>query len=228
MQASTTSAASVSDLSKLYGSFAALRRVSCDFAAGGFHVLLGPNGAGKSTLLRALAGLLTPTSGTIVTLGGSPHAVHARMAYMSHAPMLYEELSAMENLRYFARLQNPAATCDCNGSPEMALRAVGLDPAITRPVSQFSQGMRQRVSMARALVGDPELLLLDEPFSNMDVGGARELVHLLLDFRTWPLPSGAKRTVIVTTHQFELVHDVADSVIEMRAGSIVAPKENAA
>jgi heme ABC exporter ATP-binding subunit CcmA len=221
MQSSPITAASVRDLSKLYGSFAALKRVSCDFSAGGFHVLLGPNGAGKSTLLRVLAGLITPSSGTVQALGGTPYGQRHRMAYMSHAPMLYEELSAMENLRYFSRLQNPGASCDCTGSPEMALRAVGLDPAITRPVSQFSQGMRQRVSMARALVSDPELLLLDEPFSNMDVAGAKELVHLLLDFRTWPLTGGAKRTVIVTTHQFELVSDAADHVITMRNGSLV-------
>ncbi len=221
MQDSSLSAASVSDLSKLYGRFAALRRVSCSFAAGGFHVLLGPNGAGKSTLLRVLAGLITPTSGTVRVLGETPYDVRSRMAYMSHAPMLYEELTAMENLRYFSRLQNPGATCDCSGSPEMALRAVGLDPHLTRPVSQFSQGMRQRASMARALVGDPEILLLDEPFSNMDATGARELVNLLLDFRTWPIAGGRKRTVIVTTHQFELVSDVGDTVVRIAAGSIV-------
>lgn len=221
-------AATVTGISKLYGSFAALKRVSCSFPAGGFHVLLGPNGAGKSTLLRIIAGLITPSGGTIDVLGGTSFSRRDRIAYMSHAPMLYDELSAMENLRYFSRLQHPGATCDCAGSPEMALRAVGLDPALTRPVSQFSQGMRQRVSMARALVGDPELLLLDEPFSNMDAAGARELVQLLLDFRTWPL-SGAPggRTVIVTTHQYELVSDVADTVVQMRTGSIV-PAEAAA
>ncbi len=214
-------AATVQNVSRLYGSFAALRRVTHSFAAGGFHVLLGPNGAGKSTLLRVLAGLVSPSSGSVEVLGGDPHSVRSRMAYMSHAPMLYEELSAMENLRYFSRLSQPGATCDCSGSPEMALRAVGLDPAMTRPVSQFSQGMRQRVSMARALVADPELLLLDEPFSNMDVGGARELVALLLDFRSWPMAGGkAARTVIMTTHQFDLVQDVADSVVTMRNGAI--------
>lgn len=228
MQPTDIPAAEVTNLSRLYGSFAALKRVSCSFSAGGFHVLLGPNGAGKSTLLRVLAGLITPTSGTVHTLGGIPFDERQRMAYMSHAPMLYEELTAMENLRYFARLQNPAATCDCSGSPEMALRAVGLDPHLPRPVSQFSQGMRQRVSMARALVGDPELLLLDEPFSNMDVAGAKDLVSLLLDFRTWPLPNGASRTVIVTTHQFDLVQHAADSVVHMRSGSIVAPPVEAA
>ena len=222
-------AATLQNVSRLYGNFAALKRVSCEFLPGGFHVLLGPNGAGKSTLLRVIAGLVTPSSGSVEVLGGDPQEQRARIAYMSHAPMLYEELSSMENLRYFSRLQRPGATCDCGGSPEMALRAVGLDPMITRPVSQFSQGMRQRVSMARALVGDPELLLLDEPFSNMDAGGARELVQLLLDFRTWPLPGNeAKRTIIVTTHQFELVQDVADTVVHMRAGSIITAEAHAA
>lgn len=218
------SAVEVSGLSKLYGSFAALKRVACTFPQGGFHVLLGPNGAGKSTLLRMIAGLITPTAGTVRVLGSAPLAVKHRMAYMSHAPMLYEELSAMENLRYFSRLAHPGSDCDCTGSPEMALRAVGLDPHLARPVAQFSQGMRQRVSMARALVGDPELLLLDEPFSNMDAAGARELVELLLDFRTWPLANGAgrRRTVIVTTHQYELVSDVADTVVRMRAGTVLA------
>ncbi len=222
------SAVAVENVSRLYGAFAALKRVTCSFPSGGFHVLLGPNGAGKSTLLRIIAGLATPTSGTVRTLGASPQTTRSRIAYMSHAPMLYEELSAMENLRYFSRLQHPGAMCDCSGSPEMALRAVGIDPALQRPVSQFSQGMRQRVSMARALAGDPELLLLDEPFSNMDAVGARELVALLLDFRTWPVAgSAARRTVIVTTHQFDLVQDVADTVVQMRAGSVVQDEAKA-
>lgn len=223
-------AVTVQDVSKLYGSFAALRHVSCEFAAGSFHVLLGPNGAGKSTLLRTIAGLMTPSAGTVRVFGQEPTIVRARMAYMSHAPMLYDELTAMENLRYFARLQRGPVGCDCNGSPEMALRAVGLDPALARPIAQFSQGMRQRVSMARALIADPELLLLDEPFSNMDAAGARELVALLVDFLTWPLHGNpdAKRTVILTTHQLDLVEHVADSLLHMRAGGLVAPKAQAA
>ena len=215
-------AARTQDASVLYGGFAALKRVSCSFARGGFHVLLGPNGAGKSTLLRVLAGLITPGSGTVEVLGSAPRNSLRRLAYMSHASMLYDEFSAMENLRYFARLQHPGATCDCAGSPEMALRAVGIDPALARPVAELSQGMRQRVSMARALVGDPELLLLDEPFSNMDAAGARELVQLLLDYRTWPVAGSQDgRTVIVTTHQYELVADAADTVVEMRSGTVV-------
>lgn len=216
--------AQATDVSRLYGSFAALRRVTCSFAAGGMHVLLGENGAGKSTLLRTFAGLVTPTSGTVRVLGLTPAEARSRIAYMSHASMLYDELSAMENLHYFARLHCKADACAlCHASPEMALRAVGLDPKLTRPVAQFSQGMRQRVSMARALMADPELLLLDEPFSNMDVEGARDLVLLLRDFLTWPLSTGetGARTILVTTHQHELVTGVADSIVRLQRGAIV-------
>ena len=213
------------DVSRLYGGFAALRRVTCSFAAGGMHTLLGENGAGKSTLLRVAAGLVTPTAGTVRVLGGTPADNRHRIAYMSHAAMLYDELTPMENLRYFAQLHCSSDACSlCHASPEMALRAVGLDPHLKRSVSQLSQGMRQRVSLAAAILADPELLLLDEPFSNMDVNGARELVALLKDFLTWPLTGNARgaRTVIVTTHQHELVRDAADTTMYLRNGSVVA------
>jgi ABC-type multidrug transport system ATPase subunit len=153
---------------------------------------------------------------------------------MSHEAMLYDELSAMENLRYFAALQSQGRFhCNCATSPEMALRAVGLDPALTRPVGQYSQGMRQRASLARVLQTDPELLLLDEPFSNLDVPSAKHMVDLLLDFRTWPVESplqdggGAEtvvraRTVILTTHQPKLAEPLAETTLTMRAGAVIS------
>ena len=217
-------AVEVREVSRIYGDFAALRRVTCSFAPGGLHVLRGGNGAGKSTLLRVIAGLITPSSGTVRVLDGSPDQARTRLAYMSHAPMLYDEMTAMENLQYFARLHAaPGACARCSASPEMALRAVGVEPALARPVAQYSQGMRQRVSLARALMADPELLLLDEPFSNMDAEGAREIVALLRDFLTWPMASGeqARRTVILTTHQHELVRASADTVVRLERGSVV-------
>jgi ABC-type multidrug transport system ATPase subunit len=190
-------AASLSEVSKLYGSFAALRKVSADFPAGSSTVILGDNGAGKSTLLRMIAGLIAPTRGTVQVFGYEPQPQRRRIAYMSHDAMLYDELSAIENLRYFAALQRGCnSNCSCTASPEMALRAVGLDPALTRPVGQYSQGMRQRASLARALQSDPELLLLDEPFSNLDAASAQHMVDLLLDFRTWPVESPLR-----TSHQ---------------------------
>src|SRR5215471_5711095 len=212
--------ASLDSVSKLYGTFAALRNVSATFPAGSSTVILGENGAGKSTLLRVIAGLITPTRGKATVFDGRPQQHRHRIAYMSHATMLYDELTAMENLTYFATLHRGEG-CACVGSPEMALRAVGLDPSLSRPVGQYSQGMRQRASLARVLQTDPELLLLDEPFSNLDVASAEHLVELLADFRTWPTPAGQGRTLILTTHQAGLAEPLADRTITMRQGQII-------
>ena len=220
-----TNAVSLVGVSKTYGSFVALRNLSLELTAGTATVILGENGAGKSTLLRVLAGLTGVTRGKVEVLGGAPVARRGRVAYMSHAPMLYDELSAIENLKYFQTLHSDGG-CKCVGSPEMALRAVGLDPALTRPVAQYSQGMRQRASLARVLQTDPELLLLDEPFSNLDVESADQIVALLADFLTWPLQGpvegGAKRTVILTTHQAHLAAGLADVTLRLERGCVAS------
>jgi ABC-type multidrug transport system ATPase subunit len=213
-------AAELDAVSKIYGNFAALRNATASFPVGSCTMILGENGAGKSTLLRVIAGLITPTRGKATVMGTSPHEQRHRIAYMSHAAMLYDELTAMENLTYFAKLHRGEG-CDCVGSPEMALRAVGLDPTLTRPVGQYSQGMRQRTSLARVLQTDPEILLLDEPFSNMDVASSRQMVELLADFRTWPVPGGGARTIILTTHQASLAEPIADRTITMRQGQVI-------
>ncbi len=215
-------AASLEGVSKLFGTFAAIRNLSLTIERGTITVLLGENGAGKSTLLRLLAGLTMPSHGTLSVMGKRPTELRGRIAYMSHAPMLYDELSAMENLKYFATLHSDGG-CACVGSPEMALRAVGLDPALPRPVGQYSQGMRQRTSLARVLQADPEFLLLDEPFSNLDVGSAQHIVELLADFRTWPIHgSSAARTIVLTTHQAHLAESIADVTLTMDRGTIAS------
>jgi ABC-type multidrug transport system ATPase subunit len=221
-----TAAAELREVSKVYGAFAALRNVSTSFEMGSCTMILGENGAGKSTLLRMVAGLISPSRGSVATFGTTPQEQRGRIAYMSHAPMLYDELSAGENLRYFAGLRGDGCGL-CTGSPEMALRAVGLDPHLKRPVGQYSQGMRQRTSLARVLQSDPELLLLDEPFSNLDVESAEMMVTLLADFRTWPITSGpmagvGKRTIILTTHQAQLGAPIADTTLTMRSGKIAS------
>ena len=207
------------NVSRMFGRFPALRKISFSFIAGRCYVLLGENGAGKSTLLRILAGLLEPSVGTARMLSaGEPEKIasqRARIGYMSHAPMLYDELSAEENLRYFAGLYR---TCPCL-TPSEALHAVGLDPALTRPVGQFSQGMRQRTSLARVLLPQPELLLLDEPFSNMDMASASKMVTLLGKLRA------ANRTVVLTTHQKSLAEPLADYFLTMEAGQLISATE---
>jgi ABC-type multidrug transport system ATPase subunit len=155
-----------------------------------------------------------------------PRWQRRRIAYMSHEAMLYDELTAMENLRYFGRLHGEGGCASCG--PEQALRAVGLDPALTRSVGQYSQGMRQRASLARVLQTDPELLLLDEPFSNLDVDSARHMVELLMEFRTRPVSAastgqGARgRTILLTTHQAHLAEPLAETTLTMRAGTILS------
>jgi len=224
-------AAELNGVSKLFGTFAAVRNLTLTLVAGSSTVILGENGAGKSTLLRLLAGLAAPSYGTLNVLGGRPELQRGRIAYMSHATMLYDELTATENLNYFAELHRAAGDCGCSGSPEMALRAVGLDPKLSRPVSQYSQGMRQRVSLARALQTDPELLLLDEPFSNLDIAGAHQMVELLMDFLTWPLPGRAgRRTVVLTTHQAHLAEPLAALTLTLSGGALLSavPREAAA
>jgi heme ABC exporter ATP-binding subunit CcmA len=221
--AAQPNAVSLQSVSKIYGTFAALRNLSTTFPAGTCTVILGENGAGKSTLLRVIAGLITPTRGTVTVFAqSSPHQQRHRMAYMSHSPMLYDELTAMENLNYFASLHRDGG-CACVGSPEMALRAVGLDPTLTRPVGQYSQGMRQRTSLARVLQTDPELLLLDEPFSNLDAGSSQHMVELLADFRTWPVAGGGSRTILITTHLAKLAEPIADRTLTLRNGQILEP-----
>lgn len=205
--------ASLSGVSKLFGSFAALRQVSVDLEAGRCYVLIGENGAGKSTLLRILAGLLRPSFGTVKVFGTlDPHDARARIGYMSHAPMIYDELTAVENLRYFSSLYPGRPSL----SPEAALRQVGLDPELTRPLGQYSQGMRQRTSLARVLLPVPELLLLDEPFSNMDVESVSQMVELLATFRQ------SNRTIVLTTHQREHAAPIADWVLALKAGRVAS------
>jgi heme ABC exporter ATP-binding subunit CcmA len=204
--------ATVEDVSKLFGRFAALRHVSTTLQRGRCYLLLGENGAGKSTLLRVLAGLLRPTLGRVEVLGQKAAEARGRVGYMSHAAMLYDELTARENLEYTARLYAGQRCLGADG----ALRMVGLDPALARPVGQYSQGMRQRTSLARVLVSQPELLLLDEPFSNMDRASAERMLALLVELR------GAGRTIVLTTHQRELAEPMADEVLMMSNGALQA------
>lgn len=207
----TATCARVEGVSKLFGSFAALKQVSVELETGRCYVLIGENGAGKSTLLRILAGLLRPSFGKVSVFDGQdPHDARARIGYMSHAAMLYDELTGQENLRYWASLY-PGRACL---APAEALSQVGLDPELTRTLGQYSQGMRQRTSLARVLMPSPELLLLDEPFSNMDVESARQMVELLARFRQ------GSRTIVLTTHQRELAAPIADYVLALHAGRV--------
>ena len=203
---------SVTNLIKQFGRFAALRGVSADFAGGKLYAILGDNGAGKTTLLRTLAGLNRASSGKVTILGTSNfHDVCQQVGYMAHPSLLYDEMSGMENLAYVAQLYGIADGSRCAD----VIRSVGLDPELKRPVGQYSQGMRQRMSLARALLHDPKILLLDEPFSNVDLHSAGGMVRLLARTRD------QGKTLFVVTHQASLLEGAADEFSWMEAGKII-------
>jgi ABC-type multidrug transport system ATPase subunit len=200
-------------VSKLFGRFAALHDLSATLASGRLYGLLGENGAGKTTLLRIIAGLSRPSRGSVRVLGSPDvRSVTARVGYMAHSTLLYDELTAGENLEYFGALYGlrpPSASNDL-------LEAVGLaNVDRKRRVSQYSQGMKQRLALARAMIPSPDLLLLDEPFSNVDGKSIAAMAALLGQLRD----RGA--TLIVITHQLEALAAVADEWITLHAGTIV-------
>ncbi len=206
------------EVSKLYGSFAALRKITAEFSAGQCYVILGQNGAGKSTLLRVIAGLIRPTYGSRAVLGSAQAgSTRSRIGYLGHDSMLYDELTALENLRYFALLYaDEIHSATPPWKPEEALEIVGLDARLDRPVGKFSQGMRQRAALARVLMAKPELLLLDEPFSNVDAGSSAQMLQVLAQLRADGM------TILVTTHQPELARPIADCFCTMNDGQIVS------
>ena len=214
----SSSAVVLHNVSKHFGRFAALRQVNAKFQSGRLHVIVGENGAGKTTLLRVIAGFAQPTEGRVEVLGTDDvRRVTAKIGYMAHASLLYDELDAAGNLRYYASLYGRAHDSDW----QQAMELTGLNAHSARRVGEYSQGMRQRLSLARAILHRPEILLLDEPFSNLDTDSAREIAQLLGRMR-----DGGK-TLLVVTHQSGLLGGVADEVVRLSAGRLITPASTA-
>ena len=192
-----------------YGEREALRGVDLSLPAGATLVVFGPNGAGKTTLLRVLATLLRPHAGSVRVLGSElPHeawAVRGKIGLLAHEPLLYRELTATENLRYHARLHGV-------GDERIAelLDAVAIASRADEPLRTLSRGLVQRVAVARAVLHDPELLLLDEPYANLDPA-AIELVLPLIG-------AASGRTRVVCSHDPGGGLAEADMVLGLRAG----------
>ena len=206
----------VEDVSRSFGRRRALSRVSLRADHNQILGILGPNGAGKSTLLGVLATLLRPTTGRVHYGDGQVvegAALRARIGVLGHDLFLYPELTARENLEFFAGvhgLADPAAVAS------RALARTGLETRADDPVSTFSRGMRQRVALERALIHDPRLVLLDEPFTGLDDASAAALVSRLRDLRT------AGAIVIVATHDLDLAESLLDHAFFLRDGRPVA------
>ncbi len=222
-------------LTKSFGSKYALRGVNLRVMPGESLVIFGPNGAGKSTLIRILSSLSRPTSGT-VHIGGLDLATHAdgirrHLGVVSHAPLLYDSLTAEENLRFFAGLYGMS-------QPEpriaMLLAQVGLTTRRGDLVRTFSRGMVQRLAIARALLHDPQVLLLDEPDTGLDPQAAEMLHDLLVQVSRGTegqggkgageqsgLPTPPQRTLVTVTHSLERGLAIADRMVILANGRLV-------
>ena len=196
-------------LARNYGERAALSGVSLSLTKGQTLVVFGPNGAGKTTLLRVLATLLRPHAGDVRVLGSSlPNeawAVRGRVGLLGHEPLLYRELTARENLRFHARLHGVS-----DERVQELLESLAMTNRASEPLRTLSRGMVQRVAVARAVLHDPELLLLDEPHSNLDPA-AIELVAPLIG-------SASRRTRVICSHDPTGDLAQADVVLGLRAG----------
>ena len=206
-------AIAVAGLRRDYGDRPALDGVAFELAAGESLVVLGPNGAGKTTLLRVLATLLRPSGGEVGVLGCSlpdeAWKLRGRIGYLGHEPLLYRDLSGRENLRFQAQLHGIERR-GVEERIEELLQAVGMERRADERVAELSAGMRQRLSICRCVLHEPELLLLDEPDSNLDVEG-RELARELIG-------RGTGRTRVVVTHDPERFLPEADQVLRLGIG----------
>ncbi|MEO1290152.1 MAG: heme ABC exporter ATP-binding protein CcmA [Chloroflexota bacterium] len=201
-------------VSKAYGYMPVLKKLSLTVQRGQFVALLGPNGSGKSTLLKMISGLVKATGGTI-TVGGwsmpqEAQAVRPQIGMVSHKALLYDNLTARENLLFFAKLYNVNQSAPI----DELLEKVGLRKRADSLVGTFSRGMQQRLSIARALLHNPHVLLFDEPYTGLDQDAGAVLDNLLIDAHQ------AGHTIMMATHQLERAARLADRIVIISRGEV--------
>src|SRR5664280_2875418 len=202
-------------VARWYGNVVAVNDVSFQLGVG-VTGLLGPNGAGKTTLLHMLAGFLAPSAGTVLVLGRSPHrdpSVYRQIGLVPEREAVYPFLTGLDYVRFNARLQG---LHNADAASRDAIHRVGLDDAMDRPIGTYSKGMRQRAKVAGALVHDPQVLLLDEPFNGMDPRQRTAMMALLGQMAT------AGRTILFSSHILEEVERVGTEILVMVAGRLAA------
>jgi heme exporter protein A len=217
-QATEEPALSLAGLRRDYGERTALDGVDLELAPERTLLVLGPNGAGKTTLLRILATLLRPSRGTVKALGCALPAeawkLRGRIGFLGHEPLLYRDLSGRENLRFHARLHGLSGDGAEARIVEL-LAAAGMERRAGERVAELSAGMRQRLAICRCVLHEPELLLLDEPDSNLDAEG-RELASGLIG-------PAEGRTRVIVSHDPERFEAEAHQVLRLEAGGRPAP-----
>jgi ABC-type multidrug transport system ATPase subunit len=187
-------------IGRLFGEKRVLRGVDLDVPRGGFALVTGPNGAGKTTLLRIVAGLARPTAGELRV-----DVTRERIGFLAHEPLVYRELTALENLELYGKLYRVAERKERIG---MLLERFGLWDARHERVAAYSRGMTQRLALCRTLLHDPELLILDEPYTALDTQGG-ELLDAQLD------ELHGTKTFLVSTHEPQRVRRLATSELSL-------------
>ncbi len=207
----------VKNLVKRFGMKTVLRSLDFHVAPGEFVALLGPNGAGKTTFLRILASLSRPSQGVVTLAGfalpGQAAQVRQRLGVVSHQPLLYEDLTALENLQFYGRMY---AVPNLTGRIEAILAMVGLAPRRNDLVRTFSRGMQQRLAIARAVLHDPQIMLFDEPYTGLDQDASAMLDGVLKEV------AARGRTVVMTSHDLARAEDLATRFDILSRGVIAA------
>jgi len=190
----------------------AVKNVNLEIRTGDFLAIFGPNGAGKSTLLKMVASLLPPTSGEVVFLPNGSGPNRSEVGYVSHQTLLYNELTGRENLTFYGRLYS--VPDEEAAAAEMLVR-MGLRDSADLPVRGYSRGMKQRLTLGRALLHQPRLVLLDEPYTGLDQHGSRLLTKILVSLRE------EGRTVLMITHSLAEGLELGSRVIIQHRGKLV-------
>lgn len=201
-----------SQLTKRYGAVAAVKNADFEIYRGDFVSIFGPNGAGKTTLLQLIADLSSATEGTLNWFPEDPERGRCGLGLVSHQSLLYGELSSFENLVFFSRLYGVSQP---RQRAQKLLLQMGLEGTGQRQVKYFSTGMKQRLTLARALIHDPEVLLLDEPYAGLDQHGSRLLTEILSSLRQ------ERRTVLLITHNLQEGYALSNRLMIMNRGEIV-------
>lgn len=205
------------DLTKGYGLLPVLRGLTLSVPSGQALALMGANGSGKSTFLRLVSGLSRPDSGLLTVGGwsmpGESAQVRRHLGVVAHRPLVYEGLTARENLRFYGRLYGLSGA-DLEARAEAGLERVGLRRRADDVTRGFSRGMMQRLSLARALLHEPDILLFDEPFTGLDPAATALLSQLIADSRA------AGRTLLMTTHDTAQALSLCDRVVVIAKGVV--------
>lgn len=206
----------IKQLEKRFGFKPVLRKLDLSVRKGDFLALFGPNGAGKTTLIQILCTLMQPTSGRVYIAGYDTRyhreTISKSMGIISHHPFLYSNLTAGENLRFYGIMYGVG---NLNKRIQQLLEIVGLRAYANERVQTFSRGMQQRLSLARAIVHDPEILLLDEPYTGLDQRGADILRHILASFQQ------QGKTVIMTSHDLVKGMELCNRAAIINSGKLV-------